>query len=861
MAVATESMKHTFDVSNEDDEPPTPPPKDIPGTPISLHSVDSFFNPSGFSRTGSIYSLGRLSLTSQLQKLTSLQLPDVTSLSSSISALPKATDAAKFLNGSASQIQQWVKKAAEVLDGLDAEDDVEWAAAGGREGLVEVDGAVTKFEVLINAYVTAIEELQERPDIVDVPADDLKTVVEQVEKTLNEWENIKNLLNGVKLQVELAMEWEELWNTVLGDISMEIDNLATFVFEIEEKRHKTASMAAPADLNDLGTGIDLQELETIVEESPMSAGAVNKANHRFSLPPAFPTSSPIQAPKIAPPQEDSNLLALFARMQPLRASLDFVPMRLSTFEQRAKNILPTACEELEGRRRILEKNWTALEANAESLRRELGEDRWNTTFRNAGRQAQKMCESVERSIAKLQEAIDTGSQHSNPAALAKKVESYEAKKTHYGPAIQRVLAIIEKGVHDRLTVNGEILRLHAETKATWLAIEAEIKDMDVALEDMNMNKNQQLRDSISTIVSMDRSITSSAMDTPISSPASSVVMGPSNGIHGEYTTPYVNGSKRRESSSTRALTARRNVSTPTGNRAQGHSPRGSSTTRAVSTPSMLRDESPYRNGKSVSGTPTPGSRPQRPTMPAVDNRPRWNSSPKVDYAAMKPYGSQLRTPSPYKNIYRSSRSFSNTSHITLPSPLGRESSVSPAPSSPSLISHPRSRAPSGLGIHNILPHRTRRHTSPSPARSSQDSNEQPPPHTHLHSANTSPQKAKVTSTPSSSKRQSLIPTFSLPEAIPDATEPTEEVTPTPKPRPSRPATALAAGRRISMLPQPAAWTSSGRDSVAGIRGGRESVAGARPGLLARESGGLASKAGRRESVMLGSSEDFVRKLR
>ncbi|MCJ1354204.1 MAG: hypothetical protein MMC33_004191 [Icmadophila ericetorum] len=852
-----ESMKH-FDVNNEDDEPPTPPPKDIPGTPASAKSVDAFFNPAGFPRAGSIYSIGRLSLTSQLQQLTSLHLPDATSLSSSISALSKATDAAKILTAAALQIQQWVKKASEVLGGLDAEDDVEWAAAGGREGLAEVDAAITKFEILINAYVTAIEELQERPDIVDVPTDDLKTVVDEVEKTLNEWEKIKKLLNEVKLQVEVAMEWEELWNTILGDIGMEMDNLGNFVFEMEEKRHRTASAIAPADIHDLGTVIDLQELETIVEESPMSAGVVNKASHRFSLPPAFPISSPIQAPHIAPPQEDSNLLALFARMQPLRASLDFLPMRLSTFQQRAKDLLPTACEELESRRRSLEKKWTALEVDAESLRRELSEDRWISTFRNAGRQAQKMCESVERSITKLQEAIDTGSQHSSPAALAKKVESYEAKKTHYGPAIQRVLSIIEKGVNDRLTVNGEILRLHADTKALWLAIEAEIKNMDIALEDMNMNKNQQLRDSISTIVSMDRSITSSNTDTPISSPASSVVMGPSNGTHAEYTTPYANGSKRRESSATRPLTARRNFTTPSGPRASGHSPRGSSATRAVSTPSTLREQSPYRNGKGLSATPTPtpGGRPQRPTMPCVDNRPRWNSSPKVDYSTMPPYGSQLRTPSPYKNIYRSSRSFSSTSHITLPSPLGRESSVSPAPSSPSMVSHSRSRAPSGLGIHNILPARTRRHTSPSPARSSQDSNEQPS-QTRLHSSN-SPQKPKLTSAAfsSSSKRQSLNPTFSLPEPMPDDTEPAKEVIPTPRPRPSRPATALAAGRRISMLPQAMSRPSSGRESVAGIRGGRESVAGTRPGLLARDT---ASRAGRRESSIGGSTEDFARK--
>jgi hypothetical protein len=140
-------------------------------------------------------------------------------------------------------------------------------------------------------------------------------------------------------------------------------------------------------------------------------------------------------------------------------------MRLSVFEARADSIFPTACEELEDRRSELDASYKKLEKDAESLRKELGEDRWVLVFRGAGRQAQKMYESVERSAAKLREAVDTGMHLTNQPTMAKKLENYEAKKTHYGPAIERVLSIIDKGVKDRLTVNGEILRLHAEMQS------------------------------------------------------------------------------------------------------------------------------------------------------------------------------------------------------------------------------------------------------------------------------------------------------------------------------------------------------------------------------------------------------------
>ncbi len=207
-------------------------------------------------------------------------------------------------------------------------------------------------------------------------------------------------------------------------------------------------------------------------------------------------------------------------------------MRLSMFKSRAEEIFPTACKELEEKRTRLEKGWKTLEKEAEDLRRELGEDRWILVFRNAGRQAQKMCESVERSITKLQEAIDTGAQHNNSAALAKKVENFEAKRTHYGPAIDRVLSIIQKGVRDRLTVNGEILRLHADMTSRVQAMHQSMHIMEATLEESNANHNSQLRDSISSIISMDRSMTGSFNETPGSSPASSVVL--SGGKHALY---------------------------------------------------------------------------------------------------------------------------------------------------------------------------------------------------------------------------------------------------------------------------------------------------------------------------------------
>ncbi|KAL2217689.1 hypothetical protein M432DRAFT_549327 [Thermoascus aurantiacus ATCC 26904] len=651
------------------DQPPPPPPKDSPPAPSSASS--SYFNPLGLHRTESIYSFSRASFSSQLSQLTSITLPQPSSLEASIAAIPTAPAAVKALTGAAEQIKIWINKASDVLGGLDAEDDVEWAAAAGREGLDDVDRAIKTFESLISVYVKAIENVQLREDISSVSGDTLKEIVVQVESILKDWAKVKSQLKGVKEQVELAMEWEELWSNVLGDVGLEVDSLSRLIFEMEEKRHKTMT-AEPG--SEHTPGLDINELETIVEESP----GPDRTNQRFSFP-AF-TEAPPTSHKT--PQDDlnSSLMALFARMQPLRASLDFLPMRLSMFQSRAEKIFPSACEELEERRNRLEKGYKKLEADAEALRKELSEDKWILVFRNAGRQAEKMFDSVERSIGKLQEALDTGAHIHNQAALAKRIESFEAKKMHYTPAIERVVSIIQKGVNDRLTVNGEILRLLSDMESRLDALKASLKVMDSVLEDLNLTASQQLRDSISSIMTMDSPATGSAIDTPGSSPASSVILSSGSGVKGA-STPSATASSRRGSSvgsTVAASKARRYSSLP-----QPVSTRKSSIPRSAASSTVT---SPTRSQGNSSLAPTPSSRvPARRPSPAppINNRPRWNSSTNTSDLDVghnfKPLSAT--TPSPYRKdpvpTHPPRRSSSST--LAPPSPLGRQASASPAP--------------------------------------------------------------------------------------------------------------------------------------------------------------------------------------
>jgi hypothetical protein len=647
--------------------PPTPPPKDTP--PVEEPSVldgegaidvETFFPRRHISRANSIYTLSRASFTNQLLQLTSIKLPPPESLSSEISALPSSKAAGRALHSAANSIKKWMAKAAEVLSGLDAEDDVDWAAAAGREGLAEVDAAVTKFEGLVNVYISAIEDLQSRSDIALLPAKDLTTLVVQMEDVVDNWAKIKQMLKDIKSQVEIAMEWQELWNTVLGEIGLEIENLSRLVFEMEERRHRaiTDSVAESAEK------FDIAELETIVEDAPRQARNQAKLqNNRFSMPPSLAVMSPISPiPQIE--QESSRLLALFAKLQPLRASLDFLPMRLATFQSRASKIFPSACDELMRRKDQLEKMEKKLEADADALREELGEDKWVHSFRQAGSKAVAMYDSLMKSIQRLRQTVNDG----DDEKLASRISTYKDKREHYPPSMKRVLELIDIEMKHRSTVNGEILRIQQDVRQKVSDLEMDMADIDLVVEELTTSR--KLRDSVSTVLSSrtEASLAGSAIDTPNSSPASSIIMSRKSSDHSTIT-PVGKKTRQPSASSSKSSVpaSRRYSSLPMAS--TPHKSLTASRLESLSFSQPTRARTPTQSVRSI----TPNSEKGGP-------RPRWNPSTHMRDTIVghnfKPLS--LTTPSPYRKdaTDKPLRSVSGHSAIPVRSPLSRSSPLS-----------------------------------------------------------------------------------------------------------------------------------------------------------------------------------------
>ncbi|KAG6821423.1 hypothetical protein H0H93_010147 [Arthromyces matolae] len=151
----------------------------------------------------------------------------------------------------------------------------------------------------------------------------------------------------------------------------------------------------------------------------------------------------------------------------------------------------------------LQSEWDAIRNESDVLREELKEDKWLTVFRTVTDQADGMMSSLEKAVNRCQDFIwqvhrrgvddprpsqlSLGQHDDNLSALTLEVftpllDSFEAKKKHYMPATSKVLAIIDKGVRDRVTKNGETLRRHAESAQRWKNLRERISRTDTEME-------------------------------------------------------------------------------------------------------------------------------------------------------------------------------------------------------------------------------------------------------------------------------------------------------------------------------------------------------------------------------------------
>ncbi|GAA5864894.1 hypothetical protein JCM8547_009263 [Rhodosporidiobolus lusitaniae] len=283
----------------------------------------------------------------------------------------------------------------------------------------------------------------------------------------------------------------------ITELGMSVGEVNTLIFTIQELRHSTAP--APS--------------------LPSSSSSTSIASSS-----AVDGPSPIS-------DVDAALIKLNSKLESVRAEFTEVEAQVRPLLPEPGSTAPEAAGELGFvRKKWAEtlKDWETAQQDAEQLGEELKEDKWLVVFRAVSQQAEDMLRSLEKVLSQSEQFVhdavsrtakssttssglprspsaplssfgtSPSSSYFSDAAVAQSQlssfsalqKSLTAKVKYYSPACDRVLKILGKGIADRSTKNGEVLRRYSEMKGRWRnlrerigRVEAEMKAVEEVLKE------------------------------------------------------------------------------------------------------------------------------------------------------------------------------------------------------------------------------------------------------------------------------------------------------------------------------------------------------------------------------------------
>lgn len=141
--------------------------------------------------------------------------------------------------------------------------------------------------------------------------------------------------------------------------------------------------------------------------------------------------------------------------------------------------------------------WTEVQKDADILGEELKEDKWIVVFRTVSVQAEEMMRSLEKVLTQSHDFVydirrreaKSGASFFGDATRIQPLlssfvalqQSLHAKRSYYSPSCDRVLKILGKGIADRKTKNGEVLRKYGEMKSRWRDLLERIARIEVEM--------------------------------------------------------------------------------------------------------------------------------------------------------------------------------------------------------------------------------------------------------------------------------------------------------------------------------------------------------------------------------------------
>ncbi|KAK9390779.1 hypothetical protein V1515DRAFT_613230 [Lipomyces mesembrius] len=343
----------------------------------------------------------------------------------------------------------------------------------------ESDEALASFLYRIETARAGFEELQVQHDIrlVAADAEGLVLVEKQfanlkghidflrlrtsdgnhtngiAEDILSVADDIENSLKKSREQVDIALEWRELHDSVIADLESVMKESQILLAELQQYQ-RTHDIIEDDRLEDV---LDVDMLMTSLKQSPVP-GHGKLVNLR--------DTDEIQ---------NSKLCYLCKKMQPLRVSLDLLDPMMADMIPRLELPFPDAHQSLITRRAALDTNWKKLSFDVEKIQREMGEDRWIAMLREAGNQARKLMTEIDQVMNNLEDVHANGL---DDITSKRHTELYEQKAEELIPEIVKILGLLSRAMEDKVTISGDIKRECLHFTNFWNNLDERVRGFD-----------------------------------------------------------------------------------------------------------------------------------------------------------------------------------------------------------------------------------------------------------------------------------------------------------------------------------------------------------------------------------------------
>ncbi|KAK9433251.1 hypothetical protein V1505DRAFT_322001 [Lipomyces doorenjongii] len=266
-------------------------------------------------------------------------------------------------------------------------------------------------------------------------------------------DDIENSLRKSKEQVDIALEWSELHDSVMADLESVMKESQTLLAELQQYQ-RTRDIIEDDRLEDV---LDVDMLMTSLKQSPV------------------PGHGKLVNIRDADEMQNSKLCYLCKKMQPLRVSLDLLDAMMGDMIPRLELPFPDAHQDLLTRRAALDIMWKKLSFDADKIKREMGEDRWIAMLREAGNQARKLMTEIDHVMNNLEDVHANGL---DDIISKRHKDLYEQKAGELIPEIVKILGLLSRAMEDKVTISGDIKREHLHFTNFWNNLDERIRDFD-----------------------------------------------------------------------------------------------------------------------------------------------------------------------------------------------------------------------------------------------------------------------------------------------------------------------------------------------------------------------------------------------